>query len=102
VHLNLQSPQDVGENLLTEDELVVGMCLGMGYHIKYMKLLIMDWRAGQIMSLSVCFCDVALNALLLFTCKEWFHFCCAIDKAFITSFEKEAFITFLMGHEMIC
>jgi hypothetical protein len=46
----------------------------------------MDWRAGHTMSLSVYFCDVALHALLMLSCKEWFHFCCAFDKDFKTSF----------------
>jgi hypothetical protein len=78
----------VGENLLSEHELVVGVCLCMGYHIKRIKLLIIDWRVGHTMSLSVCFYDVALHALLIFSCKEWFHFCCAFDKAFITSLKN--------------
>jgi hypothetical protein len=64
----------VGENLLSEHELVVGVYLGMGSHIKCMKLLIMDWRVGHTVSFSVCFGDVALNVLLLFSCKELFHF----------------------------
>jgi hypothetical protein len=84
---------------LSEHELVVGVCLGMGYHIKRMKLVIMDWRAGHTASLGVCFCDVALHALLLFSCKEWFHFCCAFDKAL--TFDQSKFFR-VEGAGLVC
>jgi hypothetical protein len=66
------SAHDVWGNLLSEHELFVGMylVLGTGFHIKHMKLMIMDWRVGHTVSLSVCFCDVALHVLLMFSYKE--------------------------------